>query len=65
MSDEFDVDYRTEPSRYRHWRLTCEGAIATLRRAPDYCDGSTLAPPLVTEWRTSSAVFTTFAGSGA
>jgi len=25
-----DVDYRTEPSRYRHWRLTVDGAIATL-----------------------------------
>ena len=24
------VDYRTEPSRYRHWRLSVEGPIATL-----------------------------------
>src|SRR6202795_2433985 len=24
------VDYRTEPSRYRHWRLACDGALATL-----------------------------------
>jgi benzoyl-CoA-dihydrodiol lyase len=24
------VDFRTEPSRYRHWRLACEGPIATL-----------------------------------
>jgi benzoyl-CoA-dihydrodiol lyase len=24
------VDYRTEPSRYRHWSLKCDGAIATL-----------------------------------
>ena len=24
------VDYQTDPSRYRHWKLKCEGAIATL-----------------------------------
>jgi benzoyl-CoA-dihydrodiol lyase len=24
------VDYQTDPSRYRHWALKCEGAIATL-----------------------------------
>jgi hypothetical protein len=24
------VDYRTEPSRYRHWQLKFEGAVATL-----------------------------------
>ena len=24
------VDYRTEPSRYRHWRLSIEGRVATL-----------------------------------
>ncbi len=24
------VDYRTEPSRYRHWKLTFDGAVATL-----------------------------------
>jgi benzoyl-CoA-dihydrodiol lyase len=24
------VDFRTEPARYRHWRLACEGAVATL-----------------------------------
>jgi benzoyl-CoA-dihydrodiol lyase len=24
------VDYRTDPSRYRHWKLACDGAIATL-----------------------------------
>jgi len=24
------IDYRTEPSRYRHWTLTCDGPIATL-----------------------------------
>jgi benzoyl-CoA-dihydrodiol lyase len=25
-----DVDYRTEPSRYRHWKLRVEGPVATL-----------------------------------
>ncbi len=24
------VDFRTEPDRYRHWRLECEGPVATL-----------------------------------
>src|SRR5579872_6311053 len=24
------VDYRTDPSRYRHWKLSFDGAIATL-----------------------------------
>src|ERR1043166_1412130 len=24
------IDFATEPSRYRHWRLACDGAIATL-----------------------------------
>ena len=24
------VDYQTDPSRYRHWRLACDGPIATL-----------------------------------
>ncbi|MGO9781332.1 MAG: 2,3-epoxybenzoyl-CoA dihydrolase [Streptosporangiaceae bacterium] len=24
------VDFRVEPSRYRHWRLACEGPVATL-----------------------------------
>ena len=24
------VDFRAEPSRYRHWRLACEGPVATL-----------------------------------
>ncbi|MCO5971327.1 2,3-epoxybenzoyl-CoA dihydrolase [Actinoallomurus soli] len=24
------VDFRTDPSRYRHWRLSCEGPVATL-----------------------------------
>ena len=24
------VDYRTEPSRYRHWKLAFDGPVATL-----------------------------------
>jgi benzoyl-CoA-dihydrodiol lyase len=24
------VDYRTDPSQYRHWKLSCDGAVATL-----------------------------------
>src|SRR6266704_6584012 len=24
------VDYRTDPSRYRHWRMSFDGAVATL-----------------------------------
>ncbi|MFO1316411.1 MAG: 2,3-epoxybenzoyl-CoA dihydrolase [Burkholderiales bacterium] len=30
MSTDPKVDYRTEPSRYRHWKLACDGPIATL-----------------------------------
>ena len=30
MSDDLRVDYRTEPSRYRHWKLEFAGPIATL-----------------------------------
>ena len=29
-TDATPVDYRTDPSQYRHWRLTFEGLIATL-----------------------------------
>ena len=25
------VDYRTDPSRYQHWTLTVDGAVATLK----------------------------------
>ena len=24
------VDFRTEPSKYRHWKLACDGPVATL-----------------------------------
>ena len=30
MSSITQVDYRTEPSQYRHWKLGFEGAVATL-----------------------------------
>jgi benzoyl-CoA-dihydrodiol lyase len=30
MSIEPRVDFRTEPARYRHWKLACDGPIATL-----------------------------------
>ena len=30
MSTPTRVDYQTDPSRYRHWQLKFDGAIATL-----------------------------------
>jgi benzoyl-CoA-dihydrodiol lyase len=30
MSADSRVDYRTEPARYKHWKLTFEGPVATL-----------------------------------
>ena len=30
MTDDTTVDYRTEPSRYRHWKLAFAGPVATL-----------------------------------
>jgi hypothetical protein len=30
MTEEIPVDFRTEPSRYRHWRLRVDGRVATL-----------------------------------
>lgn len=33
------VDYRTHPSRYRHWRLSVDGAVATLHLAVDEAGG--------------------------
>src|SRR5918999_2954255 len=29
-SDAAPVDFRTEPARYRHWKLTFDGPVATL-----------------------------------
>ena len=36
------VDYRTQPSQYRHWTLTFEGPVATL--AADFDENAGLAP---------------------
>ena len=36
------IDYRTDPSRYRHWRLTFDGAVATL--AADIDENGGIAP---------------------
>ncbi len=36
------VDYQTEPSRYRHWRLSFEGPVATL--LADFDENAGLAP---------------------
>ena len=33
------IDFRTEPSRYRHWRLACEGPVATLTLDVDPAGG--------------------------
>src|ERR1700727_38160 len=30
MTGEARVDFRTHPGRYRHWRLSCDGPVATL-----------------------------------
>lgn len=36
------VDYRTHPARYRHWKLSFEGAVATL--AADFDENAGLRP---------------------
>src|SRR3981189_1196556 len=30
MTGEARVDFRTHPGQYRHWRLACDGPVATL-----------------------------------
>jgi benzoyl-CoA-dihydrodiol lyase len=42
MSDVQRVDYQTEPSRYRHWKLSFEGPVATL--AADFDENGGLRP---------------------
>jgi benzoyl-CoA-dihydrodiol lyase len=42
MTDAPRVDYQTDPSRYRHWKLTCEGAVATL--TADFDENAGLRP---------------------
>src|ERR1700693_5556371 len=33
------IDFRTDPSRYRHWRLACDGELATLTMDVDPAGG--------------------------
>ena len=42
MSTAPRVDYRTEPSQYRHWKLMFEGSVATL--AADFDENAGLRP---------------------
>ncbi len=42
MSSDPRVDYQTDPSRYRHWKLDFDGAIATL--AADFDENAGLRP---------------------
>ncbi len=42
MTPDARVDYQTDPSRYRHWKLTFEGPVATL--AADFDENAGLRP---------------------
>lgn len=42
MTDTARVDYQTDPSRYKHWKLSFDGAIATL--AMDVAEDGGLRP---------------------
>ena len=42
MTDPQRVDYQTDPSRYRHWKLKFEGPVATL--AADFDENAGLRP---------------------
>jgi benzoyl-CoA-dihydrodiol lyase len=42
MSEYPQVDYQTDPSRYRHWKLSFDGPIATL--AADFDENAGLRP---------------------
>jgi len=33
------IDFATEPARYRHWRLECDGEVATLTLDVDPAGG--------------------------
>src|SRR5260370_816116 len=35
MSDQPHVDFQVDPARYRHWKLTVDGQVATLALAVD------------------------------
>ena len=39
------VDFRTEPSRYRHWKLSIDGRVATLAMDVDEAGGLDYEPP--------------------
>src|ERR1700693_3080457 len=38
-SPSMPIDFATEPGRYRHWRLDCAGAVATLTLDVDPAGG--------------------------
>lgn len=42
MTQSSQVDYRTDPSRYKHWKLSVDGPIATL--AADFDENAGLRP---------------------
>ena len=42
MSQPPQVDYQTQPSRYRHWKLSFDGPVATL--AADFDENAGLRP---------------------
>ncbi|MBM3370437.1 MAG: benzoyl-CoA-dihydrodiol lyase, partial [Betaproteobacteria bacterium] len=42
MSDSPRVEYQTEPSAYRHWKLSFDGSVATL--AADFDENAGLRP---------------------
>ncbi len=42
MTDPSRIDYQTDPSRYRHWRLRLEGPVATL--VADFDENAGLRP---------------------
>ena len=42
MSQTQRVDYQTQPSQYRHWKLKFEGPVATL--AADFNEDAGLRP---------------------
>src|ERR1041384_6414446 len=41
-NDDVSVDFRTEPSRYRHWKVTVDGRVATV--AMDVSEDGGLRP---------------------
>src|SRR5947209_2266998 len=35
MPDHIPITFESDPADYRHWRLECDGAVATVRMAVD------------------------------